>query len=211
MRIFTRDDLTRAVVITSTLMDENKFRLIELDSQIGDADLGLTMSKGFAAAKTCALELEDDDISTSFKKIGLAIAKAAPSTMGSLMATAFIGVGKEIGQKEYLDFSDVGLMYMSMARSIQERGKAKEGDKTLLDVLFPFARAVQSSRSQDICELMEIAHKVSKESIERTKNLMSQHGKAAVFREKTIGLEDPGGAAAVLLIEGFYRACIGDE
>jgi len=58
---------------------------------------------------------------------------------------------------------------------------------------------------------MEIAHKVSKESLERTKNLMSQHGKAAVFREKTIGLEDPGGAAAVLLIEGFYRACIGDE
>ena len=71
MRIFTRDDLTRAVVITSTLMDENKFRLIELDSQIGDADLGLTMSKGFAAAKLAHWSLRMMTSPHPSKRLGL--------------------------------------------------------------------------------------------------------------------------------------------
>ena len=33
----------------STIMNENKDRLIELDSVVGDGDLGLTMTKGFTA------------------------------------------------------------------------------------------------------------------------------------------------------------------
>ena len=38
----------------STIMNENKDRLIELDSVVGDGDLGLTMTKGFAAASEFA-------------------------------------------------------------------------------------------------------------------------------------------------------------
>lgn len=206
MTTFSTVELDRALIEISTLMDENKQRLIDIDSVIGDADLGLTMSKGFAAAKECALELNDDDLGTRMKKIGFALAKAAPSTMGTLMATAFIGAGKVLADKQEFDKNDIALMFRSMAESVQNRGKAKEGEKTLLDVLFPVARALEAYDG-DIQGGMRTALQVARESLDATKELMSHHGKAAVFREKTLGLEDPGAAAATLLIEGFARAC----
>lgn len=208
MTHFTKEDLTRAVAETSALMERNKQRLIDMDSVIGDADLGLTMSKGYAAAKECAEGLEDEDIAVRFKKIGFAISKAVPSTMGTLMATAFIGAGKALGNgKSGLDADDIGVMFMGMADAVSERGKAKEGEKTLLDVLYPVARAVRAAATDDIADRMRTALDTAKASLEKTKELMSQHGKAAVFREKTVGLEDPGGAAAALLVEGFAKAC----
>jgi hypothetical protein len=33
--------------------------------------------------------------------------------------------------------------------------------------------------------------------------MMSQHGKAAVFREQTIGIDDPGAAVGALILQGF--------
>lgn len=205
---FTKDDLTRAVAETSALMERNKQRLIDMDSVIGDADLGLTMSKGYAAAKECAEGLKDEDIAARFKKIGFSISKAVPSTMGTLMATAFIGAGKALGKdKNSLTADDIGTMFMGMADAVSERGKAKEGEKTLLDVLYPVARAVKVIATDDITARMKTALDTAKVSLEKTKSLMSQHGKAAVFREKTVGLEDPGGAAAALLVEGFAKAC----
>jgi hypothetical protein len=41
--------------------------------------------------------------------------------------------------------------------------------------------------------------------------MINQHGKAAVFREKSLGLLDPGAAAATLMIEGFYSVCLDDQ
>ena len=45
----------------STIMNENKDRLIELDSVVGDGDLGLTMTKGFAAASEFAAGSDEAD------------------------------------------------------------------------------------------------------------------------------------------------------
>ena len=74
-------------------------------------------------------------------------------------------------------------------------------------MLFPVARALEAAESRDITIRMKSALDTAKSSLEKTKELMNQHGKAAVFREKTIGLLDPGAAAACLMVEGFAKAC----
>ena len=51
-----------------------------------------------------------------------------------------------------------------------------------------------------------LAEKAAADALEKTKELMAQHGKAVVFREKTIGLQDPGGTAYYLLIKGFAKS-----
>lgn len=50
----------------STIMNENKDRLIELDSVVGDGDLGLTMTKGFAAASEFAAGSDETDAARCF-------------------------------------------------------------------------------------------------------------------------------------------------
>ncbi len=122
-------------------------------------------------------------------KAGMAISKAAPSTMGTLMATGFLRGGKavsgstEIGSPEFSAFLD------AFCQGMAERGKAKLGEKTVIDVAGPTAKAVSENKDKNLDILLTIAEKA-----------------AAVFREKTIGLQDPGGTAYYLLIQGFAKA-----
>jgi dihydroxyacetone kinase-like protein len=36
--------------------------------------------------------------------------------------------------------------------------------------------------------------------------MKSQHGKAAVYQDQTIGKEDPGASVGVLIVQGFARS-----
>jgi dihydroxyacetone kinase-like protein len=210
MMLFTKKHLIEAVNQISLLMQENRDYLIELDSAIGDGDLGLTMTKGFSAAVEAARLCEEDDLGIMLKRIGFAIAKAAPSTMGTLTATAFMGAGKALEGVSSMNAAQIALFFRSMAEVISARGKAKEGDKTLLDVLFPVARALEANESPNICAQLSKAVEVAKHSLEATRLMVNQHGKAAVFREKSLGLLDPGAAAVTLMIEGFQSVCLTD-
>ncbi len=207
MKEFTFDDLVRTIDCIEERMQRNKEALIELDSVMGDGDLGITMSKGFTAAKEAMHAQHQIDLSSAFKKVGLTISKAAPSTMGTLIAYAFLAVAEKFPNRISLSAQEFRIFFTVMADKIALRGKAKEGDKTVLDVLYPVGRAVGESHCEDIAELMEIASKAGFQALESTRNMMSKHGKASVFNEKTIGLLDPGSAAVYLMILGFADAC----
>ena len=204
---FTKKHAVDAMKRVYALMKENRDSLIELDSKIGDGDLGLTLVRGFSAAADTAESIADSDLGMFFTKVGLSIIRAAPSTMGTLLGSALLGAGKALSGREQLDGTGFALLFRSMAEAAAERGNAGEGEKTLLDVLFPAARAVEGCDSPDIWKRAQAGLTQAKISLENTRALMSQHGKAAVFREKTIGLADPGAAAACLLIEGIVTAC----
>jgi phosphoenolpyruvate---glycerone phosphotransferase subunit DhaL len=186
VRYFTKQTVRDAMEQIYYLMEKNRDYLINLDSQIGDSDLGLTMVRGFAAAFESAQANLDSDIGTMLKMIGFAISKAAPSTMGTLIGSGFIGAGKTLVGCEQLDADGIALFFRSMAEAAANRGKSSEGEKTMLDVLFPVARAIEASDSADINVRMQVAIKQAKESLENSKNLQSQHGRASVFRRRQL-------------------------
>ena len=127
MEFFEHTHAVAAIREIQKLMTENKDYLIELDAAIGDGDLGLTMAKGFTAALETATSIPDKDLGVFFKKVGLAIAKTVPSTMGTLMATALMGAGKSAENNMALNAGQIAKMFESMAEAVSQRGKAKEG------------------------------------------------------------------------------------
>jgi len=187
-------------------MSENRLVLIELDSIIGDGDLGITMEKGFSTAAETVRDLSSEAPCSIFMKAGMAIAKSAPSTMGTLMATGLMRGGKAVTGKMELSASDIKVFFAAFLQGVMERGKTKPGEKTLVDVLIPAIEAMDAFQGDDVALILKQACEGAKRGIEVAKNLQAQHGKAAVFREKTIGLEDPGGRAIYLLIKSFGEA-----
>ncbi|NLC40684.1 MAG: dihydroxyacetone kinase subunit L [Clostridiaceae bacterium] len=206
MESFNKENLVDAIRKTKTLMIENKQYLTDLDSVLGDGDLGLTMTKGFTDALDTAESFQGADIGKLFKQVGFTLAKSVPSTMGTLMASAFIGAGKKVDGSEALDSVSLAACFRSMAEAVSMRGKSKEGDKTLLDVLFPVSRAMEACESPNISVCLNKALSVAEESLEKTKEMINQHGKAAVYREKSLGHLDPGAVAAYFLVKGFAQA-----
>jgi dihydroxyacetone kinase-like protein len=191
-------------------MAENKTLLLELDGVIGDGDLGITMEKGFAAAAQAARGEAGAEPCAEpgavFIKAGMALAAKAPSTMGTLMATGLMRGGKAVGGKPELSVEDMKAFLAAFFQGVMERGKAKPGEKTLLDILEPAVQAMQAYTGSAVAELWKEAEKGAKRGIENARAMESQHGKAAVFREKTRGLEDPGGRAVYILVKSFAEA-----
>ena len=184
--------------------------LIELDGKVGDSDLGLTMAKAFVAARDAVAAIEEPNLSTLMRTAGAAIAKAAPSTMGTLMATGFLHGSKALADTKNLDVSGLAVFWDAYAKGVAHRGKAALGDKTVLDVLEPIARCFET-QAKSGAEL-EIASKaavqVAADALEATKGLVAQHGKAAAFQEKSRGVQDAGGTVAYILadeLNGFIQ------
>ena len=125
MILFSKNHLIEAVSQISLLMEENKGYLIELDSAIGDGDLGLTMTKGFSAAVEAARLCEEEDLGIILKRIGFAIAKAAPSTMGTLSATAFLGAGKALEGISSMNATQVALFLRAWQNRLALEGRQR--------------------------------------------------------------------------------------
>lgn len=188
------------------VMEANRDKLVEMDQVVGDGDLGLTMAGGFGGAAKDVEAMNETEPGKLFMKGGMAINKYAPSTMGTIMATGFMRGGKATGGKAELGSTDMAAFFQAFLEGVMERGKSKPGEKTVVDAILPALEAAKAAADKPLPEALEAILAGAEKGLEDSKAMMSQHGKAAVFREKTIGQEDPGCKAFCLMVKGFAEA-----
>jgi dihydroxyacetone kinase-like protein len=181
---------------------ERRDFLIELDGRLGDSDLGITMNKGFNAASDWVETNASDDLGKTLNSAGLAIAKAAPSTMGTLTATGFMRGGKALAGRDSLGTEELLVFWRAFRDGVAERGKAKPGDKTILDVLEPIVSSFEVSVQEEarLIPALESAAAAAERGLNGTKAMKAQHGKAAVYQEKSIGFQDAGATVGYLIV-----------
>jgi len=200
---FSIDEFRDVMRIINDKMQEDKDYLVDLDSVMGDGDLGLSMSKGFAVASRTMDDYTEKDIGKALFQAGIAMNNAASSTMGTLMATALMKAGKLVKGREEVDFADIVEMGFAVVEGIKERGKASLGDKTILDALVPAVEELKKGFKSDssILSSFEAAYQAAKDGLEATKDMIAQHGRGRYYGEKSRGKQDPGATVAVLIIE----------
>lgn len=199
------DDIKKLLHTMKDMTSEKKEYLIELDSVMGDGDLGLTMAKAFAAASEYATNSTDSDIGTLLMKSGMAMAKAAPSTMGTLIGTGFMRGGKALKGIDVIDLPLYTTFWKHFVEGIMERGKSKPGEKTIVDALYPAYEALQKATDDNLSleEGAKTSSLAAKEGMEATKTMVAQHGRAAYYQEKSRTAQDAGATFATLLIDTF--------
>ncbi|MGC8628117.1 MAG: DAK2 domain-containing protein, partial [Acidimicrobiales bacterium] len=123
---------------------ESAEELRSLDAAIGDGDLGITVSKGVAAARKALAELsEQADVAQLLQSIGSAFASANPSTFAALVGGAVMSAARVVSGASTFDRKLAVLALRAAADSIATRGKAQLGDKTMLDALYPSVDALE--------------------------------------------------------------------
>ncbi len=203
MDAITAADLIRLFDAWKQLFAEQREFLIALDGKVGDSDLGITMAKSFAAAADAvAAEGEAAGIAKLLRTAGATMARTAPSTMGTLTATGFLRASKAVETATSLGTPEMAAFWVAYRDGIAERGKAKVGDKTIVDVLDPVARTLeeQAADGVSLVSALAAAAAVAEDALEKTKTMVAQHGKAAAFQEKTIGLQDAGATVGALIL-----------
>jgi dihydroxyacetone kinase-like protein len=206
MDAITSSDLVALFAAWRETFAEQRDFLIALDGKVGDSDLGITMAKAFAAAaEAVAAAAVGTPIGKILITAGVAMAKAAPSSMGTLTATGFMRGGKALEGDSAMGVREVAVFWRAYGSGIAERGKAKVGDKTILDVIDPVATTLEgAAETRDTLRAaLSAAASVAEQALENTKNMVAQHGKAAAFQEKSVGHQDAGATVGMLMIRAM--------
>lgn len=202
--------LIRLLKCIMDIMVEHKDYLIELDSVVGDGDLGLTMGDGFTAAYKAAAAFEGDDTGKLLYTSGKAMSIAVPSTMGTLMASGFMNAGKVLKGKTELENGDIAVLFQAYMDGVSGRGKAKIGDKTFLDGLYPAVEVLKASiqSGEALPAAAQKAAEAAEAGFQNTTTMIAVHGRAATRGEASRALLDPGAAVAMLIMKAFEKSTI---
>jgi dihydroxyacetone kinase len=184
--------------------------LNRLDGIAGDGDMGATMAAGATALIGALPDINELDLAAALRRCGTELARKAPSTSGTLIATACLRAGgaatsaKSPGESAAsvaARLVDAGLA------GIQQRGKAQIGDKTMLDALDPAATALREAAAQaaSLPAALASAAAAARSGAEATRGMRARVGRAGWLADRSEGNVDAGAHLVALIFDSAAR------
>ena len=181
-------------------MEQSADELNTADGLLGDGDLGVTMIRGFRQI----IEILDslpEDIGMAFFQCAKAFTKSSGSSYGTLLASGMMAIAKVKKGQTGIELEEFSGLFDIALEAMQKRGKASLGDKTVLDVIAAVRDAsINQAEEQD---LLDSINQVINDTMDQFRNRQSKIGRARIFGEKSIGLDDPGMLAFKRMFESL--------
>ncbi|MFM9079117.1 MAG: dihydroxyacetone kinase subunit L, partial [Opitutaceae bacterium] len=155
----------------------------------GDGDLGVTLTRGTKAMQEAAPTLPED-LGQALLACAQAFTRTSGSSYGTLMATGLMSIAKALKGRAGVEASEVSALIAGARDAMQARGKAELGGKTVLDSLDAMASA--TAGLSDPSEVASAAADAATRAQAAMKDKPATVGRARIFGEKTIGMDDPG-------------------
>ncbi|MAJ48637.1 MAG: phosphatase [Deltaproteobacteria bacterium] len=198
--MITTDSIKTAVTKIAQLMEESADELNAADGLLGDGDLGITMVRGFREI----IEVRDslpDDVGMALFQCAKAFTKSSGSSYGTLLATGLMSVAKKKKGQQEIQVEEISALLNDALDAMKQRGKAELGDKTVLDVI---AASSQAAKDQsDGSSVLKAINDAVTSTIDEFRSRQSKIGRARIFSEKSIGLDDPGMLAFRKMLEAL--------
>lgn len=187
----------------------NKQYFSQLDSVVGDADFGVSLSTGFQAILDKWDTLDHSSISSFLMKVGVVITGNVGGVSGPIWGTGFMRAGMASKDKTTLTLADLVAMSRAAMEGMMQRGGAGLGDKTLLDAIASATDKLEEwSRrdTQDITGALQAAADAATEAIESTRGWIAKRGRQSYTGERSIGTLDPGIVAVATMMQAVAKA-----
>jgi len=187
-------------------LDEAADELGRIDAVAGDGDHGRGMAKGSAAARAAAAAAAARDgagVATVLGRAGDAWAATAGGTSGVLWGSALSAVGATLGDDaEEITGAQVAAAVRVGLGTISALGKAKVGDKTMLDALVPFVDTLdeQIAAGASLTQAWITAADAAEQAAQATADLRPQVGRARPLAERSVGTRDAGAVSLALCV-----------
>ena len=213
IEFLAKEDVLRILRRVASRMKERSDELRILDAATGDGDLGFTVTKGFTAIEDKLSQWSSLPLDGIFKTAGMTFNNAAASTFGVFFATANKGASKVLAGKDNIGPRDLCDMFRAAVQDISKRGKAKVGDKTILDALVPASDAACEAAKEGACLYDSLSRAVAaaRDGAEGTKGMLPRKGRARWLGEKTKDVQDPGATFVYMFLEESLAAMGEDD
>ena len=191
------------------VIDGNAAELGRIDAIAGDGDHGIGMERGVRAAVQAAADAvaRGAGAATTLYFAADAWADKAGGTSGALWGMALRAVGDAVGDNKAPDAGAVAAGVAGAAAAIMDFGKAKVGDKTLVDVLVPFRDALTAgvNGGKALADAWDAAATAAQQAAEDTANLLPLMGRARPHAEKSLGTPDAGAVSMALIVRAIHN------
>lgn len=194
-----------ALQAVATALDNAAEELGRIDQIAGDGDHGIGMQRGSRAAAQQAQAALDEGagVGTTLNWAAEAWSDEGGGTSGAIWGQMLAALGDSLGDQSAVTAAQIAAGVRAMLTSIMEFGKAKPGDKTMIDAVVPFAD-VLSERVSD-GEAMLPAWQAGREAAEAgakaTEAMTAKLGRARSHGEKSVGTPDPGAVSFALVVK----------
>jgi dihydroxyacetone kinase len=201
----TASEVRAAMRAAAAALAANAALLTELDQALGDGDLGVTAGKIATTLAAYADEGTEADLGRLIGQAGVAINRVAPSTMGTLIATALMRAGQVVKGKQGAEPADLAAMLEAADAAIQARGKARPGDKTLIDAIHPSAEAFAAALAagEPLPQAGKKMVEAARAGRDRVTELPNKVGRASWLGARSAGHADPGATLAAVVLEAL--------
>lgn len=201
----TTEDTIRWIRQVAQVLHENRDYLTELDSKIGDADHGINMDRGFRAVGEKLPQAAGADIGAILKTVGSTLVSTVGGASGPLYGTAFLRAGMATSGKQELDGAALAAMLEAAVEGVKVRGKAKTGEKTMLDALVPAVEAAKAAvaANKDLPQLLQATVSAAEKGMKDTIPLLATKGRASYLGERSVGHQDPGATSSWLILKAL--------
>ncbi|MGO4588356.1 dihydroxyacetone kinase family protein [Paenarthrobacter sp. 2TAF44] len=190
-------------------VDANVDELGRIDAIAGDGDHGIGMERGVRAAVEAAADAVERGAGagTVLNLAGDAWADKAGGTSGALWGMALRAVGDALGDVNAPDAGAVATGVADAAAAIMNFGKAKVGDKTMVDVLAPFRDSLSAGveGGSSLPEAWGTAAATAQQAADATAQLLPLMGRARPHAEKSLGTPDAGAVSLALIVRAIHN------
>jgi dihydroxyacetone kinase-like protein len=179
--------------------------LTQADQAIGDGDHGIGIARGFEAVRQKLEAGSFTALDELFKTTGMTLIISIGGASGVVFGTWFRGGAKSLPSVTALDSQVLSAWLVDGLAAVKERGKAKPGDKTMVDALEP--AAIKSSRvaSAPLDEALATVTEAAKAGMEATKDMIASVGRAKTLGERSLGHPDPGAVSTYLILKSMWE------
>ncbi|HWB36366.1 MAG TPA: dihydroxyacetone kinase subunit DhaL [Rugosimonospora sp.] len=203
--------LRHAVLTAADTIEAAQEDLGALDRVAGDGDHGVTMAtaaRNVRARLRAAPDLAGADL---LREVALGVASVGGAS-GPIYATALLRIAAVVPDTPV---TPATLLAAAEAAEdgIMALGKAKPGDKTLLDALHPLVESLRASvaRGSDLPSAVSEAAAAAQNGAASTADMVATLGRASRLGERSRGSADPGATSLAVIVSALAASYAHDR
>jgi phosphoenolpyruvate---glycerone phosphotransferase subunit DhaL len=208
-------DLRRMLDFVGRKIIAQEAYLNSLDAAVGDGDHGITMRLGFQVI-TDALGESDPRVGLDviFRKAGMSFMGATGGAIGVIFGKMLVSGAVPLHGVERFGTAEFKILLREMELTVINTGKAKVGDKTILDAVHASNQAMSSPDAQDIDDLALVvsnAAKAAEKAAQDTAGMICRVGRGSRLGARTLGCPDPGAVSFGIILRAMADWLAGQD
>ena len=204
----TPADLRRILCFVAETIGKEEAYLNSLDGAIGDGDHGITMRVGFEAVKATVGALDASvTIDGVLTESGAAFMGATGGAIGVLLGRMLMSAGAALQGCKGIGTSELRVLLNSMETAVASAGKAKPGDKTILDAVHAANQAVATTAEADqsLPNMLSRASLAAGTAAQNTAGMRARVGRASRLGDRVLGHPDPGAVSFSIIMRAMAQ------